>query len=1046
MRFLPLVRPSRSAAAWAVPSIAVAVVIGSIAGSASGQGPTAPKARAETRRLPDALNFANGLYRDRRYELAADEYQNFLKTALPGTGSDADAARFGLANARLFLGRYQEARLAFESFLKNAPPAHPNVAAATFRVGETAYLLGDLATARTSLEKFLAANPGHRHAETAWSYLGDASFRLEDLPKARQAYEQVIATKGGRLVARAKLSLGRVLSSQGESESAITILDELAETGGLEWSDKARAEIGRIEASAGRFDKAVAAYEALEKQSPKSPMIAEARLQRAEALARLDRRDEAETLLKSLANIPSKTIAAQAADALGASLLARGKAEDALKTFDDAATEFGSTPSASLLRYHAAEASHALNRLDDAKARFLKAADAGQADPLADDALLRAAGIALEARDAASAKELAGLLPTKFPKSDRLADARLISARVALTEGKPKAAIQLLTFALERDKPNPSTTQALTYYLGLAYRADGQSEKARGILEALAKTPAAPAATDAQFMIGQGHVESGRFAEAIPPLESYLAGKPDGDVADFAMAHLAHAQLELGRPADARQTLERLQKRFPKSKALPTTRLRLAEAALAAKDYDRAVDLFRQAAEGADPGLKARARSGLGWALLQTGKAADAAGAFEALLKDTPDDPLAADAALARARSLETAKQIEPALSAYETVLSRYPKSEAAGPAALGKARLLVEAKKPADAAVAFARVEKDYPKAVESLDVLLAERGWALIDAEKTAEADAVFTRLLKEFPDGPRAADARFNLAESAFAAKDFGKIADLLGPVVAEGSKAKPVLVQSSLYRLGRTQVERADWKAAEATFGRLGRDFPDGPYRREAAFWKAETAFQASDVTAADAGFAALIAEPSASNDPEGLVRTAKRRRAQALVQREKWKDALSVAEDYLSAAPKDVVDPHAPDVEYAKGRALQGLARFDDARTAFAKVVEGRKGSELAAKAQFMRGETYFHQKSYREALKEFLKVDYLYDAPTWQANALLEAGKVHEQLGQWVEAAETYDRLRSKFPSDPNAPKAQARLDAVRKRVEGAPKTDEGGA
>ncbi len=993
------------------------------------------------RRSSDALNFANGLYRDRRYDLAAEEYQAVLK-ATPN-GPEADDARFGLANARLFLGRYKDARAAFEAFLAGAPAGHPNIPTATFRVGETAYLLGDLAAAKTSLERFVAANPGHRHEETAWSHLGDVAFRLDDLPGARKAYEKVLSKPGRKLTARTRLGLGRVLAMQGEIDAAVKVFGELAETGGPEWSDKARFEIGRVELVAGRFDKAVAAFASVETATPKSPLVAESKLRRAEALGRLDRRDEAETLLRPLLETPSAALASQAADALGASLLSRGKAAESLAAFDDGARRFAATTTASLLRFHAAEAAQAMGRLDDARARFLKVAESGGADPLADDALLRAAGLALESRDMAGAKALASSLPVKFPNSDRISDARLIEARVALTGGDAKEAIRLLNATLGDDKPGAATAQAARYYLGLAYRADGQSAKANEILDALAKTPAAPAATDAQFMIGQGHVEAGRFAEAIPPLEKYLIGKPKGEVADFALAHIAHAQLALGQSEKARATADDLAGRFPKSKALSTTRLRLAEAALAAKEFDHAADLFRLAAEGGDPGLAARARSGLGWALLGSGKPADAAVAFDALLKDTPDDPLAPDAALARARSLEAAKQIEPALSAYDVVLSRYAKRPAAGPAALGRARLLVEAKRPAEAAEAFAKVEADYPKAAESLDVLLAERGWALVDAEKTAEADAVFERLLKDFPDSPRAADARFNLAESAFAAKQFDKVAPLLGPVVGEGSKAKPVLVQSSLYRLGRAEVERKDWNAAAATFGRLGKEFPESTSRREAKFWSGEVAFQAGDAKTAESDFASLIAEPPASTDPEGLIRTARRRRAQALVQLEKWKDALAATDEY--AAEKGAPDPHAADVDYARGRALQGLARFDDARAEFAKVIEARKGSELAARAQFMRGETYFHQKGYRDALKEFLKVDYLYDAPTWQASALLEAGKVHEQLGQWPEAAETYERLRSKFPTDPNAAKAEARLDAARKRAESTPRADSGG-
>ena len=989
--------------------------------------------KADEARVPEALNFANGLFRDRRYDLAAQEYEDFLKTS--PAGPDGDDARFGLANARLFLGKYKDAKAGARAFLKAAPKDHPNAAAAVFRVGETAYLLGDLPAAKAMLEKFVAENPGHRHEEAAWSHLGDVSLRLKDYPRARKAYETVLGKPGGRLANRARLGLGQTLAAQGETDSAVKTLDELAKTGGPEWSDRARYESGRIELAAGRFDRAASAFEALEKASPRGPLAAEAKLRRAEALVRLDRRDEAEALLRPLVAGPNPSIAAQAGDALGGSLLARGKAADALVALDDASTKFAATSLGPLLRFHAAEAAQALGKLDDAKARFLGVAESSPDDPLADDAVVRAAAIALDARDLATAKALAQSVPNKFPRTDRRADAHLIEARVALAEKDAKGAIALLEAALGPDQPGPATAQAATYYLGLALRADGQTAKANELLAKLAKTPAASTAAGAQFMLGQGLIESGKYAEAIAPLEAYLKSQPDGEVADFALAHLARARSELGRPDEAFATMGTLSKRFPKSKALPPAWLALAESAMTAKQYDRASEFFLLATNTDDPSARAQARSGLGWAFLKLNRAREAATAFEELLLDTPNDPRAPDAALARARAFESIKEINRAQAAYESQLDRYPRSHVAAPPALARARVLVEAKRPAEAAEAFARVEAVYPQA-EALDVLLAEHAWALVDAGRPEQADARFARLLKEFPDSPKAADARYNLAESAFAAKAFDKVAPLLGPVVAEGSKARPMLIQSSLYRLGRTQAERKDWKGAGATFERLAKEFPDGSYRREAAFWGAETAFQSGDAKAAEAGFAALLAKPATTGEPEGLARTAKRRRAQALVQLERWADALAAADAYDAEAKSAADhDPHAADVDYARGRALQGLARFEEARTAYSRVIEARKGSELAAKSQFMRGETYFHEKNYRKALPEFLKVDYLYDAPAWQSSALLEAGKVHEQLGQWAEAAETYERLRSRFPTDPNAAKAKDRLDAARKRA-----------
>jgi TolA-binding protein len=699
---------------------------------------------------------------------------------------------------------------------------------------------------------------------------------------------------------------------------------------------------------------------------------------------------------------------------------------------DQAVARLASSPLISNLRYHSAEACLAMGKLNEARARFLKLAADDPRAPSADDAQLRAAAMTLDARDATNARRLVAAFASKFPESPLRGDARLIDARALLALGQPKDAIQVLEASLAEDNPSPAVSQAGYYYLGLAYQKDGRPEKAAEVLAKLAKTPA-PVAADAQYLLGQTDFDAGRFEQAIPALEKYLADKPTGEVADHALARIAQAQAALNRPDEASATLARLAEVFPKSPTLPATRFRLAEAALAAKQYDRSAELFRLASESDDPLQKARARSGLGWSLLRGGQPLEASAAFGAMLEASPDDPLAPEAALARAWALDQAKQPGAAIAAYASAVEKYPKSPQAGPAALALARLQVEAKKPDDASKTFTLVAREYAMtAGEPLDVVLSEWGWALIDAGKVSEADETFGRLLKEFPESPRVADARYNLAVSAFAARDFDRVLDLLRPLTLEGSAVRPELVRPALNLFGRSQAERSDWTGASATFARLIADDADGTYRREARFWKAEVAFKSGDAKAAEAEFFALAAEPPAENDFKGLSSTAKARRIQCLAQLGRWEDTIAAADAFKSSDP---TDPLAPEVDYARGRACQGLARFDEARESFDRVLAARKGSELAARAQLMRGETYFHQQQYKDALREYYRVIIQYNAPEWQAAALLEAGKVHEKLGQWKEAAESYEKLRVQFPKDRNIDEAGKRLEAARSRI-----------
>jgi len=226
---------------------------------------------------------------------------------------------------------------------------------------------------------------------------------------------------------------------------------------------------------------------------------------------------------------------------------------------------------------------------------------------------------------------------------------------------------------------------------------------------------------------------------------------------------------------------------------------------------------------------------------------------------------------------------------------------------------------------------------------------------------------------------------------------------------------------------------DWNAALETLDRLLVEFPDSPYRREALYFRAESALQQGDAAAALSGFTALLNEPPAVNDAKGLIPGVRLKRIQCWVAMKRWKEALEGAKALKAGLAEG--DPAIAELNYATGQALLGLARLQEARAAFQSVVDARGGADLEARAQLMCGETYFHQDQFHEALRIFLKVDILYDAPRWQAASLLEAGKVYERLDQWADAAETYERLLTKFPKEPAATEARLRKAAASRRA-----------
>jgi cellulose synthase operon protein C len=1039
------------------------------------------------RPIPDALKFANGLLRQKKYDLAAEEYARFIKSGV--TGQDLDDGRFGLANARLYQGNFGEARAAFDEFLKGAAD-DPRRLTARYRLGELAYLLGDLRASRSSLEEFTAATADHPGLEMAWTYLGDACFGLQEYSRARIAYERSLATHPqGRLVERAKYGLGRSLAALGERERAERVLQELAQQTKPEWIDRAWLQIGLIRKSAGLFAEAVAAFTAVERAVPGSPLVPEAQLQRALALIRLDRAAEAQPLLRSLATA-SLPQAARAALELATIELERKEPDAAMTTLEAALKRFPESPLVPALHYRIAEVLLKKNRLAEAQARFERVVAADPNDPWADDALEHAAQTALDRGDLASAQRLASSFVTRFPQSPLNPEVRLIEARAAAREGKHDEAVTILKALIDqpadpKGQPlaatSPAIIQAARYELALSYRALGQADLATPILAGLAQGSNGQVAVDAKFLVGQSDLDAGRYTEAIQLLKAYLSASPQGEVADVAMAHVAVAQLGLGQLDDAAKTVDSLAARFPRTKVLAPTRLRLAEAELTAHRPEPACEQFRIVAgidrsngelpgksdspksnDANEPSIQIRALAGLGKSLWELGKPAEAAAAFAALLAKAPNDPIAPEVALAHGRALEASAQPDAAQKAYSLVIDRFAKSDQAQQAALAQARLLARAGHHDEAARAFEHLVTD-EKARDTLqkvgvtpDIVLSEWGSVLLDADKQAEADRVFSRLLKEYPESPHAADARFNLAESANLAHNYAEVVRLLLPVaarkpvapsaqpvadnrespqLASAHKADPIdrLLPAVLYRLGRTQVELNDLPAAAATLDRLQAEFADNPYRREAQYLRAETALRQGDAALAERQLAALLDEAAPTALGKEFLATVQMKRIQCWIALKRWKDALDQAQTRKGELAAG--DPAVAELDYLRGQALLGLGRLEEARAAFQAVIDIHKDGDLGAQALLMRGETYFHQDQLHEALRDFLQVDILHNAPRWQAAALLEAGKVYERLDHWADAAETYERLLSNFASEPSAVAARQRLSAVRGRA-----------
>ncbi len=465
----------------------------------------------------------------------------------------------------------------------------------------------------------------------------------------------------------------------------------------------------------------------------------------------------------------------------------------------------------------------------------------------------------------------------------------------------------------------------------------------------------------------------------------------------------------------------------PPAELADATTYWLAEAVLPS-DPAWAGQLFESlTADGARSEYCARALAGLAWSQLERSDPVGSAASFDRLLKTYPDDPRAPEAALVRGQALEMLDEADPALAMYDLVVEKYPDSKQFSEALWKAARLEQRLSRSRDAEARYRRLAALEP-AFGQQDALLLHWSRALSELEREDEAAEVLERLRRECPNSPLVPEATYRLAARALSFEQYDRAASLVAEIVAVDPA--PKILPEALYLQGQIALERKEWADVAVPLIRLEREFPNSPLVLAAKYWQAEASYRQREYVRSGEEFGRL--ENQLAGRDEKWLAMIPLRHAQSLGQQNHWSEALEIAERIAPAYP-DFAEQY--EADYVIGRALASQGEFAAARDAYVKVIRSTTGgkTETAAMAQWMIGETFFHQENYRDAVAAYLRVEILYDWPKWQAGSLLQAAKCQELLGEFSQAVETYERLIRTYPDSEFTSEAKRRLRVAQK-------------
>ena len=970
------------------------------------------------------VNFANGLYRQGRYRLAAEEYLDVLKSN--PAGPRADEARFFLAESYLQLDQRRQALPLFQQVARAGNSQHPYYRMALFRSGQLLFDFAELEPAQPYLARFLGEFPGDELAAHAAYYLGESLISLGKLDEAGKALAQ--AAKGaskGELASNIQYSQAKLAERAGRLDQAQTIYRAIAQKADASLADDAQLAIGILQYQQNQFDQARTTFSDLPARFPKSELADTARLNQALCLTQLQHWDEAAALLERLTQGPAETeqqkaIASEAWYRLGLAYLSQSKYEKAQKVLREGAKKFAQSPQQPDMLFHAAFAELQAGNFGAAKASFVAFVQSHADYPSIDRAWHYLARSALECNDPAAVLGAYNHLSKEHPDSEWRDRTAVTVAEAVLADNTGSGREKRMTQLIANTKHVPSR-QRLQYFDALLHFDNQNYSEAVTRLTALLQTNPDPAiAMDAQYLLGVSAVKTQRWAEAVAPLEAYLASAQDQKLVPVAIQNLGEALAHLEDPKRSWAALQRLIALVEGRSDANALLNALADQQYSQRQHANAGRLYERLLQRKPEGTELmRTLLGLGWCLYETKRTKPAQEQFLAATRVRQDDPqLASEAHYMAGACAQDLDQLDAAAAAFRTVFDKFPQSDYQSDAGFRAAALLARQGKREEADKLYQALAQRLARSPQIARVLY-EHAWLALDSNDTEKAQKLFRELVEKHPKSQYHNEVLLKLAELAQQSGEYA----LAQEYTQKLEQAKPAeeLRPAMYYHRGLAAHKLGKTAEAVAAFRAIVDHHEKDRLATAALFWLGEIFFEQGKTAEALKVFQQLLGR----DDGQQYRGLAHLRIGQSHLQAKRWPEAYQQATAFLATQGQDPALRN--EAVYVQARALQQQARFDEARKLFGPLV-GAQRTELAAKAQFMIAETYFHQQQYRSALKEFLKVEILYAFPEWQAMALLEIGKCHEKLDEPDQAQQAYRRLLQEYPHSRELETAKARL------------------
>ena len=698
------------------------------------------------------------------------------------------------------------------------------------------------------------------------------------------------------------------------------------------------------------------------------------------------------------------------------------------------------------------------SRMSDAVELYIRVVDFYPQHPHAPLALYRAIDICQQTRQDLRAIDLAQRFEKEYPYDGLLSEVMAARAEAQLQVGAWKPAYQGFLDLIARFAQHPRVSYWKIRAGWASYLLKQYDDTIASMTLLLNESLAEDLKVECHFLIGASQFETGHAVQAIEALEKAIQAAPQHHNVSMARLLMARAHFSLGDSQQAYPLAKQVREQATLAHERHEAAFWLAEFAYQEQQYSDAETQYRwvidQTSEFA---FLPDCWFGLARSQFENGQQAEAALAFDHLLKQYPTHPLAAQAELGRGLASRQAGQPEQAVQDLESYLAK-ESVEDSFPIRYELGLAYVSLKKWPEVIRVLTPLadvtDEQYAVFQDDVEFELASAHLHSEQSEEGRErARQRLTGFVQRHADSSRVPEAHHHLGQIAFAAQNYQDAITSYQACLAGTPTA--AIQEQTLHKLAWCYFHTQDFNTAHQTFEQLTQLFPQSALAADSRIRASESLFRGEEHVAAVQSYKATL------KAIEGSVNVSDEDRRRAAIYGAR---SANFSKEFQTAI--EFVEPLTNDLETSEqtadaylelGIAYDGLEQPQRAQDAWQQSVAAAKGTLPGAHAQCLLAKRQLEMKEYENAIRQFRLVLSGYggkDAPEeirpWQAYAAFEAARGHylqidpttdQERRRYLlgETKRFFDYIVQNYPQDALYDRAKGQSDYLQEQIDSLP-------